>query len=289
MRRQQADATRGSRRSVRAPRRPPRAPKPIGFVAVAAGSGLVEILKSLGADVVVSGGQTMNPSTEDLADAIARVDADDGQSCCRTTRTSSWRRTQRPQLRIVRYRWLRPTAFPQAFSRDAGTRARSGRPRSRRRSDDRGRRTRTQRARSPPRSRTPRARRARFKAGQVIGIAEHEIEVVGDSVSDVALELSDVIVTPESETLTVLAGADLTDADLAELTAKLRRAHPDLEVEIAPRRAAALPGPHGRRVADRRLAEQGSEPDVKGRNRRRQHLRPRAGVARSARRHRWCR
>ena len=49
--------------------------KPIGFVAVAAGDGLAEILRSLGVDVVVSGGQTMNPSTAELLDAIAAVPA----------------------------------------------------------------------------------------------------------------------------------------------------------------------------------------------------------------------
>ena len=43
--------------------------KALGFVAVAAGSGEAEILTSLGVDVVVSGGQTMNPSTADLLDA----------------------------------------------------------------------------------------------------------------------------------------------------------------------------------------------------------------------------
>lgn len=50
--------------------------KPLGFVAVAAGSGEAEILKSLGVDVVVSGGQTMNPSTADLLDAVAKVNAE---------------------------------------------------------------------------------------------------------------------------------------------------------------------------------------------------------------------
>lgn len=43
--------------------------KPIGFVAVAAGEGNAAILESLGVDYVVSGGQTMNPSTKDLVDA----------------------------------------------------------------------------------------------------------------------------------------------------------------------------------------------------------------------------
>ena len=50
--------------------------KPLGFVAVAAGSGNAEILKSLGVDEVVSGGQTMNPSTRDLLDAVNRVNAE---------------------------------------------------------------------------------------------------------------------------------------------------------------------------------------------------------------------
>ena len=50
--------------------------KPLGFVAVAAGEGNARILESLGVDVVVSGGQTMNPSTKDLLDAVGAVNAD---------------------------------------------------------------------------------------------------------------------------------------------------------------------------------------------------------------------
>ena len=49
--------------------------KEIAVVAVAVGEGNTEILKSLGVDVVVSGGQTMNPSTKDLADAAKRANA----------------------------------------------------------------------------------------------------------------------------------------------------------------------------------------------------------------------
>lgn len=50
--------------------------KPIGFVAVAAGSGLEQLFRDLGADAVVSGGQTMNPSTEDILKAIETVPAE---------------------------------------------------------------------------------------------------------------------------------------------------------------------------------------------------------------------
>ncbi len=50
--------------------------KKIGLVAVAAGDGIVNILKSLGVDEVVHGGQTMNPSTEDILNACNHVMAE---------------------------------------------------------------------------------------------------------------------------------------------------------------------------------------------------------------------
>lgn len=49
--------------------------KSIGLVAVSAGDGVGEILESLGVDLLVEGGQTMNPSTEDLLNACNQVDA----------------------------------------------------------------------------------------------------------------------------------------------------------------------------------------------------------------------
>ncbi len=50
--------------------------KEVGFIAVAAGDGMAEIFKGLGVDYVISGGQTMNPSTEDILDAISKVNAE---------------------------------------------------------------------------------------------------------------------------------------------------------------------------------------------------------------------
>ncbi|MCR5213087.1 MAG: DAK2 domain-containing protein [Eubacterium sp.] len=50
--------------------------KKYGFVAVAAGDGIGEILCKTGVDIIIQGGQTMNPSTEDIMSAIERVNAD---------------------------------------------------------------------------------------------------------------------------------------------------------------------------------------------------------------------
>ena len=50
--------------------------KEIGFIAVSAGEGINEIFKGLGVDYIIEGGQTMNPSTEDMLNAIDKVNAD---------------------------------------------------------------------------------------------------------------------------------------------------------------------------------------------------------------------
>ena len=50
--------------------------KEVGFIAVSAGDGIQEIFKGLGVDYVIEGGQTMNPSTADMLDAVEKVNAD---------------------------------------------------------------------------------------------------------------------------------------------------------------------------------------------------------------------
>lgn len=50
--------------------------KPVGFIAVSIGAGMNEIFKELGIDYIIEGGQTMNPSTDDMLNAIDQVNAD---------------------------------------------------------------------------------------------------------------------------------------------------------------------------------------------------------------------
>ena len=50
--------------------------KPIGVVSVCAGAGLADVFTNLGVDAIISGGQTMNPSTQDILEAVNRVGAE---------------------------------------------------------------------------------------------------------------------------------------------------------------------------------------------------------------------
>ena len=47
----------------------------MGFISVSIGEGINEIFKGLGVDYIIEGGQTMNPSTEDMLNAIEKVNA----------------------------------------------------------------------------------------------------------------------------------------------------------------------------------------------------------------------
>jgi dihydroxyacetone kinase-like predicted kinase len=68
-------------------------PQVIGVVAVAAGQGMMKVFKSLGATAVVQGGQTMNPSTADILDALT-VFLQIRLLSYPITRISSWRRSR---------------------------------------------------------------------------------------------------------------------------------------------------------------------------------------------------
>ena len=61
---------------LEAPAAPAAPEKPYGFLAVCAGDGLAAVFRDLGADGVVSGGQTMNPSTESILEGVEKIPAE---------------------------------------------------------------------------------------------------------------------------------------------------------------------------------------------------------------------
>ncbi|WLR52300.1 DAK2 domain-containing protein [Bacillus tianshenii] len=76
MREQHTTILEGSSRQAAETQKPAKPKKEYGIIAAAMGSGIAELLRSLGVSVVVEGGQTMNPSTEDLVRAIEEVHAE---------------------------------------------------------------------------------------------------------------------------------------------------------------------------------------------------------------------
>lgn len=203
--------------------------KPIGFVAVAAGSGLEQILRSLGADVIVSGGQTMNPSTADLVAAVAKVNADkvvilpNNKNILMAAQAAvsvADRPTAVVPTRSVPQGFAALLAFDGSDDLDALVAEMS----------EAASYVRTGEVTTAVKD--AKGKVGDIKSGQVIGIIDDEdIEAVGDDVSDVAVVLAERFVADGAETLTLLAGAEFGDEAVDALAERIASAHPSVEVE----------------------------------------------------------
>lgn len=212
---------------AKAIRREQTPPKPIGFVAVAAGKGLAEILTSLGADSVVSGGQTMNPSTAELLEAVRDVNAD-AVIILPNNRNIIMTAQQVIELADKPVAVVPTTAVPQSF---AALLEYDGS------SDLEATASAMEQAASAVRCaevttaiKDANGKAGHINAGQVIGIINHEIEVIG---SDIVQVTADVVrlILEDAETLTLLAGQDIDDAELSKLVERLSSEFPSVEVE----------------------------------------------------------
>jgi DAK2 domain fusion protein YloV len=205
----------------------PRPRKPYGFVAVASGEGLARILESLGVDAVVNGGQTMNPSTAELLEAVKRVDAD--QVIVLPDNRNIVLAAQQVPSVADRPVGVVPThSVPQAFSAMLAFDPDAAMADNVAAMTEAAAAVRVGEVTRAIKDSTGKA--GPIREGQVIGIADHEIEVVGEDVEDVAARLLDVI-ADGGETLTVLGGEDFGDEELERLARRLGEAHPELEVE----------------------------------------------------------
>ena len=203
--------------------------KPFGIVAVAAGEGNAKILRSLGVDVVVSGGQTMNPSTKDLLDAVNQTNADAAiilpnnsnivmaaQSAC--------------ELSEIPCGVVPTKTVPQAFTALFGFSADSTLEENIESMTDAFADVKTGEVTTAIKD-SKDAHDNPIAEGDVIGIADGSIEAVGSSLEDVVMELMEVMEAEDADTATILAGADYTDEQLEALVERIEATYEDLEVD----------------------------------------------------------
>ena len=203
--------------------------KPIGFVAVAVGSGNAAILESLGVDYVVSGGQTMNPSTKELLDAVNSVNAEAviilpnnsniimaAQSCsevsdkpCAVVPTKSV-----PEAFSAMF------AFDEAASLEENVEAMTE-------ARDEVKTGEVTRAIKDSKD----VHGNPIHDGDVIGIADGELEVVSDSIEDATMRILEVLEAEDADTLTILAGEDYTNDAFEALIERIEEAYEDLEID----------------------------------------------------------
>lgn len=204
--------------------------KPLGVVAVAAGAGQADILRSLGVDVVVEGGQTMNPSTADLLAAAQAANAEavlilpDNGNIVMAAQSAAAAASF--PVAVVPAKSV-PQGFSAmfAFDPDATLEENAEAMTEALAAVHDGEVTHAVRD-------SQAADGSPIHAGDVIGLVDGAIRFVGSDVHEVAVRM--VVAMQEEvdgDTLTLLAGSDLDDAAFAALEEALGEAVPDLEID----------------------------------------------------------
>ena len=203
--------------------------KPLGFVAVAAGSGEAEILKSLGVDMIVSGGQTMNPSTKDLLDAANSANADNviilpnNSNIIMAAQSAA-------ELAEMNCGVVPTKSVPQAFAAMFGFDESASLDENVEAMTESFADVKTGEVTTAIKD-SKDAHDNPIVAGDVIGIADGSIEAVGHSVAEVVLSLLDAMEAEDADTMTILAGADFDDEALDALVEKIEEKFDDLEID----------------------------------------------------------
>ncbi len=203
--------------------------KPLGFVAVAPGDGNAAILKSLGVDVVVSGGQTMNPSTKDLYDAVEKTPAESviilpNNSNIIMAANSACELTKKP-CSVV------PTkSVPQSFAAMFAVNLEASLEENVEAMEDAAAQVKTGEVTTAIKN-SKDAHKNKIRKGDIIGIADGSIEAVGKTVEAVVIDLLLAMEAKDFDTLTLLAGKDYDDESLSNLSTQIEEAFPELEID----------------------------------------------------------
>jgi uncharacterized protein len=199
-----------------------------GIVTIAMGSGVVELFKSIGAHAVIEGGQTMNPSTEEIVKAIEGINAEtvfvlpNNKNIIMTAEQAATVVSQKVIVipsKTVPQGMAALLAFNPSLSEEQNEKAMT-------------------------------AALARVKTGQVtfavrdttidgveiekddyMGLADNKIIVAEKDKLSVTKQLLDALIDEESEIVTMIYGENATEEEVEEIVSYIEGAYPDVEVE----------------------------------------------------------
>lgn len=204
-------------------------PKKIGFIAVSIGDGLSEIFKDLGVDYLIEGGQTMNPSTEDMLEAIEQVNAEN-IFILPNNKNIILAAEQAAKLTGDKNIIVLPTkTIPQGISAMVGYM-----PEMDAEENKEGMTECYQNILSGQVTYAVRDTSINGKTirnGDIMGIDDDGIQAVGTDVAQTTLDLLSHMVDGDSELISLYYGDSVTQEQAAELAAKVEEMFPDVEIE----------------------------------------------------------
>ena len=208
----------------------PKERKPYGFIAVSIGDGLADIFKGIGADYLIEGGQTMNPSTEDLLNAIEQVNADviyilpnnkniilaaeQAKSLTEDKKVYVVPSKTVPQGIAALINFL-PDLSPEENMENMI-----------------GEMERIQTGQVTYAVRNTSIDGHEIHEGDIMGIGDSGILAVGSEIEETTLEMLKKMMQEESELISIYYGQDVTEEDASRLRDKIEELYPDCETEL---------------------------------------------------------
>ncbi len=204
--------------------------KEVGFISVSIGDGIGEIFKGLGVDYLIEGGQTMNPSTEDMLNAIAEVNADTififpNNKNIILAANQAQALTEDKKIIVIPTKTV-PQGISAIISFDAA------------KTPEENEEAMKEAISLVKTGQVTYAVRdthiddKEIKEGNIMGIGDHSILAVGEDIAEITKETIGLMIDEDSELISVYYGEGITEEDAQALGDELQEQYPDCEVEV---------------------------------------------------------
>ena len=204
--------------------------KPMGFIAVSIGDGMNEIFRELGADYIIEGGQTMNPSTDDMLKAIDQVNAETIFILPNNKNIILAAEQARDLTEDKKIIVLPTKTIPQGISAMIGYMPEAG--------VDENEENMKEAYQDIASGQVTYAVRdtvidgKEIHNGDIMGINDDGIAAVGKDLTETTLELLSTMADEDSELICLYYGADVTKDDADALSDAIEDKFPECEVEV---------------------------------------------------------
>jgi len=204
--------------------------KQYGFIAVSIGAGVNEIFTGLGVDCIIEGGQTMNPSTEDMLNAIAKINADNifilpNNKNIILAAEQAMRMTKDKNIIV-----LPSKNVPQGIAALIGFVPEDDADVNTENMKEEMTRVKTGQVTYAVRDTSLNG--VEIKQGNIMGIGDAGILSVGEEIEDTAFAMVEAMMDEDSELISIYYGEEVAEDAANGLADRIMEAYPDVDVEL---------------------------------------------------------
>lgn len=204
--------------------------KEIGFLAVSIGDGIADIFRELGVDYLIEGGQTMNPSTEDMLTAIGKVHAKNIFIFPNNKNIILAANQAQAMTKDKKVFVIPTTTVPQGITAMISYVPEKSAEENAEEMTEAIRAVKTGQVTYAVRD--TRIDDKEIHQGDIMGIGDHGILAVGQDVISVAMETVNAMTDDDSELISIYYGEDMSQDDAEKLGEMVESAYPDCDVEV---------------------------------------------------------